>query len=1058
MSGYQGKLSEVQQGAVRANAEMVPVRQGARDLVSVPKTAGRIITAKGKGVEEAGEQKRLCQKYGKELKSLAGEIKNKRSAIGTCKNGIIDKLLKACEGNKELESEAWMAFQSDKLPELFQGWVEKLEELEKAFENVKGQDVSSEQLNQAVEQARKEEKEKYEKLRKSRQQYYDEEAWEAEKRKEKVVKRKYELKKQLKEERAALWKQEREHKAKVSEAEEVKSTLLKQEEVLRSRISDLEKENAEQKATAARSKSLLKQEMMDLRKQQEHELSMAQAEQDLKMADLVAERNGALEDAAELRQQLGDLKVELKDEVNKEKTHWQQRMLAERKVMKDELERIKVREDRRIQEQVRALLAQEQEKHAYELEGFNQAWRALLDTAENQRAHEVRWKNAARRKVHRARTVATMKISHIQRRAYDEKRDTERVAKSKRVYQNLVVEGLRKANGNMVVEVDSQAKKHARSLSVSMAQVEAKKQKVESLEKTRDYEWSLAGSFWADLREKEKLLEEVIQSRDDNCSRADKNQKMVEELEDALEQVTESWDDICSHADRLKEELAEVTKDRDDNCSRVEKSAEEIDDLKRELEEMTRSRDGNCSRATMFRKIAFCLVAACKKLTQSRDDNCSRAEKSAEEIQGLKQDLEEMTRSRDNNCARAKILRKMACCLAAAYKGMTISRDDNCSRAVEAEKKVSEQAREIAGLKKAQRENRSQLSRYWLKTLRLIASGRIVAQDRDTLRDRAEQAEQKVAEQAGEIVELKQSRDGHSARSRAFGFMALRLAVRCQIMTRSRDENSSRAKKYSRMVIRMGVVSQKLSHDRYDNGSRAEKAEGRVSTLEEQVRVLTQDQDAKGEEIKRLGGILMAIAPTAKSLEVEKFGGVMCNTAEWLQRIPGMHRGASGEMVALNMIRGNRVGLTELVGAVRAMEGDERFFLAAVLSFVKRGGGGLLRLRCLELLQMHGQDISEFLAVGGNELEAGLLQMLRGGRLEVQSRLSRCGQGIVLKVDGGVRFCWLDTIRVTRVDGKWILEGKDGQGMALSLKEANQFGQWFPEVMQGYGRFIDITE
>ncbi|KAK5958157.1 hypothetical protein OHC33_001347 [Knufia fluminis] len=525
-----------------------------------------------------------------------------------------------------------------------------------------------------------------------------------------------------------------------------------------------------------------------------------------------------------------------------------------------------------------------------------------------------------------------------------------------------------------------------------MAQVEAKKQKVESLEKTRDYEWSLAGSFWADLREKEKLLEEVIQSRDDNCSRADKNQKMVEELEDALEQVTESWDDICSHADRLKEELAEVTKDRDDNCSRVEKSAEEIDDLKRELEEMTRSRDGNCSRATILRKIAFCLVAACKKLTQSRDDNCSRAEKSAEEIQGLKQDLEEMTRSRDNNCARAKILRKMACCLAAAYKGMTISRDDNCSRAVEAEKKVSEQAREIAGLKKAQRENRSQLSRYWLKTLRLIASGRIVAQDRDTLRDRAEQAEQKVAEQAGEIVELKQSRDGHSARSRAFGFMALRLA------------------------------------------------------------------DAKGEEIKRLGGILMAIAPTAKSLEVEKFGGVMCNTAEWLQRIPGMDRGASGEMVALNMIRGNRVGLTELVGAVRAMEGDERFFLAAVLSFVKRGGGGLLRLRCLELLQMHGQDISEFLAVGGNELEAGLLQMLRGGRLEVQSRLSRCGQGIVLKVDGGVRFCWLDTIRVTRVDGKWILEGKDGQGMALSLKEANQFGQWFPEVMQGYGRFIDITE
>jgi len=668
-----------------------------------------------------------------------------------------------------------------------------------------------------------------------------------------------------------------------------------------------------------------------------------------------------------------------------------------------------------------------------------------------------------------------------------------------------------------VAALQERRKADAQSLSDGTSQIEAKRQKIKSLERTKEYNWSLAGSFWKDLRGTENALE-TLKERFEELSRSKALDRSLFEQEcakneEALNAILQSRDESCSRAANARKEterlgrlvagmtlgMQEMIKSRDGMCLRALEKEKKTAELEGQLKEMTQSRDDSWSRANEKDSRISELTDEVQQLIRSRDGCSTRAEKAEAEVGQLKIKVGDLVKQRDDNQARADRVEGTVRDREAQIGEMTTSRDGQSLRADVAERQVRLLREEIAGLSRGQVKQQARaavaevrISECEQEILALTTSG-------DNDRSRANDAEQKVRDQKEEIAELTASRNDYSARANAAERSAETQRAEISELTRSRDDSVARASRLNKMLWRLSSTAQNAEEGRNEARSRAEVAERQVEHQKKEISGLTQSRNGESlragmltrmvvrlgvssellvrrvsentsraddatTEVEHLQSVLAAMAPGAQELNLAPFEGIVCKTAEWLQRVSGMDRGevCDGAAVAMKMVRGGPISLTELIGAVRDLEGELAFLLAVVLAYVERrcGAGGLVLLRCLDLLQLHGQDIDEFLGGIGEqetELEAGLLQLLKGGRLEVQSNMSRCGQAVVLKVDGGVRFCWLDTVRVIRTGIKCVLEEKDGQSTPISLREANQLGAWFPDLIQGYGAFLDIT-
>ncbi|KAK5321068.1 hypothetical protein LTR70_004313 [Exophiala xenobiotica] len=629
--------------------------------------------------------------------------------------------------------------------------------------------------------------------------------------------------------------------------------------------------------------------------------------------------------------------------------------------------------------------------------------------------------------------------------------------------------------------------------------------KLKVMTQSRDESVSRALEGKSKNAELEGQLKVMTQSRDENCSRANEKDARIGELNNEVQQLVISRDGNCARANQAETRVGELegkvqalTQSRDEYCSRANEKDKTIGELNNKVQQLVISRDSNCARANQAETKVGELEGRVQALTQSRDEHCSRAEEAEQKIGQLETEVGDITRQRDDNRSRADRAEGNVTDRDVQIDELVTSRDGHRSRADVAERQTKVIREEIAALSRGQVKQHTRADKAEERVKERDDEILALTISRDNERIRADDAEQKVRDLGTEIAGLITSRNDNGARAETAERSVATQKAAISELTGSRDAHDARASRLSRIMWRLSATALKSVTSLNEARSRAEVAERQVEGQNEEIAGLTRSRDGKkarvsaltsmvfrvsakskdlvrrlgenvsradeaAEQVRRLDSVLAAIAPGAQELKVARFEGVACNIDEWLQRLPGMARGAicDGAVVAFTMVRGGPIGLTELFSAVRDLKGELAFLLAVVLSYAERrqGAGGVVMLSCLDLLQLHGQDIGEFLVGIGEqetELEAGLLQMLRGGRLEVQSKVSRCGQTIVLKVDEDVRFCWLDTVRLTRTGTKCTLLGMDGQATAISMKESNRLSEWFPELVLGYGTFLDI--
>lgn len=141
------------------------------------------------------------------------------------------------------------------------------------------------------------------------------------------------------------------------------------------------------------------------------------------------------------------------------------------------------------------------------------------------------------------------------------------------------------------------------------------------------------------------------------------------------------------------------------------------------------------------------------------------------------------------------------------------------------------------------------------------------------------------------------------------------------------------------------------------------------------------------------------------------------------------------EVIILKMIKGQQIELLELVALVREMDKYVELVLAAVSSYVKDKRSGLVAVRCVELLKLHGKEGVEVDV--GSELEGKLLE----GVLELEG-VTDCGA-----VVNGV-FWWVDQLEMVPDKWRYALVGR-GLYRILTPREAAQVEKSLPSLWQG---------
>jgi len=238
-----------------------------------------------------------------------------------------------------------------------------------------------------------------------------------------------------------------------------------------------------------------------------------------------------------------------------------------------------------------------------------------------------------------------------------------------------------------------------------------------------------------------------------------------------------------------------------------------------------------------------------------------------------------------------------------------------------------------------------------------------------------------------------------------------------------------------------------------ERGVEVEKLTGRVGVLESDLKRRESDVDRLNGELgnvqqkldvvqkekSRLEERLNMLAPEMQGLDLDQFRGVQCRGEEWLGRVPGMVRDAdfNPEVIILKMIKGQQIELLELVALVREMDKYVELVLAAVSSYVKDKKRGLVAVRCVELLKLHGKERVEVDV--GSELESKLLE----GVLELEGVMVT-DRGVV--VDGV--FWWVDQLEMVPDTWRYALVGR-GLYRILTPSEAAQVEKSLPSLWQG---------
>jgi len=233
-----------------------------------------------------------------------------------------------------------------------------------------------------------------------------------------------------------------------------------------------------------------------------------------------------------------------------------------------------------------------------------------------------------------------------------------------------------------------------------------------------------------------------------------------------------------------------------------------------------------------------------------------------------------------------------------------------------------------------------------------------------------------------------------------------------------------------------------------------EKLTERVGVLEGDIQARESDVDrlnaCLGDVQQKLDGVqkekrsleerLDMLAPAMQGLDLDEFRGVQCRGEEWLGRVPGMVREADLdlEVIILKMIKGQQIELLELVVLVQGMGKYVELALAAVLSYVKDKRRGLVAVRCVELLKLHGKE--GVVVDVESELERKLLQ---GGALVLEEAVTVSDCGVVVN---GV-FWWADRVEMVQHGGKYALVG-EGLSQPLTFKLAAQVEKRLPSLWQ----------
>ncbi|KAK5075705.1 hypothetical protein LTR70_009087 [Exophiala xenobiotica] len=144
------------------------------------------------------------------------------------------------------------------------------------------------------------------------------------------------------------------------------------------------------------------------------------------------------------------------------------------------------------------------------------------------------------------------------------------------------------------------------------------------------------------------------------------------------------------------------------------------------------------------------------------------------------------------------------------------------------------------------------------------------------------------------------------------------------------------------------------------------------------------------------------------------------------------------EVIILKMIKGQQVTLLELVVLVQGMGKCPELVLAAVLSYVKDKRKGLVAVRCVELLKLHGKE--GVVVDVESELERKLLE---GGALVLEEAVIVSDCGVVVN---GV-FWWADRLEMVQHKGRYALVG-EGLSQPLTFKLAAQVEKRLPSLWQ----------
>lgn len=268
--------------------------------------------------------------------------------------------------------------------------------------------------------------------------------------------------------------------------------------------------------------------------------------------------------------------------------------------------------------------------------------------------------------------------------------------------------------------------------------------------------------------------------------------------------------------------------------------------------------------------------------------------------------------------------------------------------------------------------------------------------------------------------------------------------------------NLEKVKEDLELVVQGLRHSLKVEQERVEEQIREHAAA--LSEMQSKKAHLSENLEESETRRLHLSSVLNAISPGLQDLNVEKFAELECKAQEWLDRIPGMARRSACCMddVVLRMVRGESPTLEDLTMLVSGMVSCTSFVLAVVYAFVDRRigegcKGGLVLVRLVELLHLHGQDVSAWLVVIGKaetDLENALLASLRGEEFAVANELSICEKALVVRTDDGLCFCWADQVCLLISDGDWYVEVGSGIMVKLSIDMLDALERLFPEMVK----------